>query len=138
MTKLNISLDKKIVSDFNDGPTIETFRSVFAEAEGVDFQTTMMYVFENLHLPGLLQRLDATTMGASVEGRVLVDHNLVEYSFRIPNAFKMRLIDEIPTNTIGADSSEVLDITKWSLKQACFDILLKEIIERKKVGFPYL
>ena len=137
LDKIEYLFGQKIVSDFNDGPTIETFRSVFAEAEGVDFQTTMMYVFENLHLPGLLQRLDATTMGASVEGRVpFVDHNLVEYSFRIPNAFKMRWIDEIPTNTIGADSSEVLDITKWSLKQACFDILPKEIIERKKVGFP--
>jgi asparagine synthase (glutamine-hydrolysing) len=137
LEKIEYLFGEKIVSDFNAGPTIQRFRSVFAEAEEADFQTTMMYVFENLHLPGLLQRLDATTMGASVEGRVpFVDHNLVEFSFQIPNSFKMRWIDEIPPDIIGADSSEKYDITKWALKQACSDILPDEIIERKKVGFP--
>ncbi len=128
---------ENIVNDFNHGSTLRKFEEVFSEVEKLDFQTKMMYVFENLHLPGLLQRLDSTTMGASVEGRVpFVDHHLVEYSFRIPNCLKMRWKSDPPEGIIGADSSENYDVTKWVLKEACRDILPEEIINRKKVGFP--
>ena len=129
--------DENIIDEFNRGPTIDKFKQVFLEIDDKDFMTKMMYTFEILHLPGLLQRLDSTTMGASVEGRVpFVDHELVEFAFKIPNSLKMKWISDTPSETLGVDSSEVYDTTKWILKQACSDLLPNEIIHRKKVGFP--
>ena len=95
-----------------------------------------MYVFEKLHLPGLLQRVDTTTMGASVEARVpFVDHKLVELSFRIDKELKLRWHNG-PVEKIGSDSSEVDDTPKWVLKQASMGLLPSSVINRKKVGFP--
>ena len=134
---LRTLFDDRIIDNFNNGPTIEKFRQCFSHLENQDLQTKMMYTFEILHLPGLLFRLDSTTMGASVEGRVpFVDHELVEYAFKLPNAIKMKWISNPPTGILGDRSSEIHDVTKWVLKQACSDLLPEEIINRKKVGFP--
>ena len=51
----------------------------------------MMYVFEKMHLVGLLGRLDNASMSASVEARVpFVDHRLVEFAFTIPIKYKIK------------------------------------------------
>jgi len=137
LSRMNKLIGREKLENFLNGPTRVAFDRAFSEVEDQDFSTQMMYVFESLHLPGLLQRLDSTTMGASVEGRVpFVDHNLVEYAFTIPVELKMKWKEEPPEGIIGADSSEVFDTTKWILKQACSDVLPVEIIERKKLGFP--
>ena len=76
-----------------------------------------MYVVELLHLPGLLQRVDITTMGASGEARVpFVDHNLVELAFRIDKELKIKWNDG-PVDLIGLDSSENHDTPKWVLRK---------------------
>ena len=125
-----------VLEDFNKGESISSFHNSFSEVEDLDPATQYMYVFEKIHLPGLLQRVDTTTMGASVEARVpFVDHKLVELSFRIDKELKLRWHDG-PVEKIGADSSEVDDTPKWVLKQASVGLLPSPVINRKKVGFP--
>lgn len=77
------------------------------------------YFFQIHHLHGLLRRLDNSTMLCSVEARVpFVDHRLVE------------LIAGTPFNW------RVNKTSKAPLKRIFKKLIPKEIIERKKVGFP--
>lgn len=60
------------------------------------------------------------SMAASIESRVpLLDHKLVEYAAAMPERMKLR----------GWT-------TKYVLRQAMRGVLPKEILERKKMGFP--
>ena len=75
--------------------------------------------FQLYHLHGLLRRLDNSSMLCSIEARVpFVDHRLVEYLYGVPYDYKMRN-----------------GIVKEPLKRIFKDILPREIIMRKKVGF---
>jgi asparagine synthase (glutamine-hydrolysing) len=75
--------------------------------------------FQVAHLHGLLRRLDNSTMMCSVEARVpFVDHRLVEMLAGTP--FQWRMGKSI----------------KEPLKKSFSNIIPKEIIKRKKVGFP--
>ena len=61
------------------------FMGYFDEIKDQSYTNKMMYVFEKVHLLGLLHRVDTTSMSASVEARVpFVDQRLVEFSFTIP------------------------------------------------------
>lgn len=76
--------------------------------------------FQVAHLHGLLRRLDNSTMLCSVEAREpFVDYRLIERMSGVP--FNYRMQDKI---------------VKAPLKRIFNDIVPKEIIERKKVGFP--
>jgi asparagine synthase (glutamine-hydrolysing) len=76
--------------------------------------------FQISHLHGLLRRLDNSTMRCSVEGRVpFVDYRLVERMAGVPFDYRMA-------------GGEV----KAPLKRVFADVVPREIIERKKVGFP--
>lgn len=67
----------------------------------------------------ILSITDKATMAASVEGRVpLLDHNLVELSFKIPE--KLNLLD---------------GIEKGLFKESVKNLIPRSIIERKKDGF---
>lgn len=81
----------------------------------------MLYCDTKLWLPDyLLLRGDKLTMAHSIEGRVpLLDHKLVEFAARLPDRMKLRSRQR-----------------KWLLKQAASRLLPKDIIERKKQGFP--
>jgi len=128
------------------GPADDTLpenilRESFYCASNHDDYTRLQWVFEKHHLPGLLERLDNSTMAASVEGRVpFVDHRLVEFSFRLPKHFKNRwnapenksLAKQMPV----AEYSEVLDTTKYLLRQMAIEYVPKSVIERRKIGFP--
>ncbi len=77
------------------------------------------YYFQIYHLQGLLRRLDNATMLNSVEARVpFVDHNLVEMMAGTPFDWKMG-------NSV-----------KEPLKRLFKNLIPKEIINRKKIGFP--
>ena len=70
-----------------------------------------------------LMKADKATMANSVEERLpLMDKNIVEFAFQIPPRFKIKNGDE-----------------KHILKMAVNDLVPKEIIRRKKMGFsvPY-
>ena len=77
------------------------------------------YYFQITHLQGLLRRLDNSTMLCSVEARVpFVDHRLIErlagvsFDYKMGNSFKE------------------------PLKRLFDSIIPKDIIDRKKIGFP--
>ena len=74
-----------------------------------------MYVFEKMHLVGLLGRLDNASMSASVEARVpFVDHRLVEFAFTIPIKYKIKWKNKNKKNEakllMSDQISEVYDI----------------------------
>lgn len=53
--------------------------------------SAFLQVIAKINLEGLLNRLDSSTMAASVEGRVpFTDHRLAELAFRMPDHWKMR------------------------------------------------
>lgn len=119
----------------------ERFSDIFSEAGDASYLNKMMYAFERIHIVGLLQRADMTTMAASVEGRVpFVDHRLVEFAFTIPEKYKLKWKDALSQKTgsfkLGSEVSEIYDIPKAVLKKACEDILPNEVLYRKKMGFP--
>ncbi len=90
--------------------------------EGIPGKTTLektAYYFQIVHLQGLLRRLDNSTMRCSVEARVpFVDHLLIERLAGVP--FEWRMGNSF----------------KEPLKRIFKELIPKEIIERKKVGFP--
>jgi len=58
------------------------FEPMWQSLEGLNLTEKIMWIFQKVHLEGLLGRLDSSTMSASVEGRVpFVDHRLIEYVF---------------------------------------------------------
>ncbi len=71
-------------------------------------------------LAPLLRRLDRMSMGASVECRVpFLDHRLVETAVNLPLSSRLR----------GRDD-------KWLLKEIAVRHLPRDIVYRKKLGFP--
>jgi len=96
-----------------------------------------MYTFEKIHIVGLLHRVDMTTMATSVEARVpFVDHRLVEFAFTIPLKYKLKWVKNKPKTLMSDKISEEYDIPKYILKKSYENILPKEILYRKKMGFP--
>lgn len=113
----------------------------FEKAKDMEEKTRYMYIFENLHLPGLLQRVDCTSMAASIEARVpFVDHELVEFAFSLDPELKLKWNSdeekEKGKKLHAGDISEKLDTPKYILKKAFEDRLSDNILYRKKMGFP--
>lgn len=112
------------------------------EFEGTANEENVFRFFHNYHVKGLLQRVDMTTMQASVEARVpFLDHNLIEFAYtKIPYELKLKWIDAISlthAKRLKADDySEVLDIPKYLLRKLSYKYLPNEIVERRKIGFP--
>ena len=80
----------------------------------------MLYADQKTYLVELLMKQDQMSMAASIESRVpFLDHTLVEFSTRIPDRLKIR----------GRTQ-------KYILKKAVEDLLPRDIIYRKKMGFP--
>ncbi|MBK2255829.1 asparagine synthase (glutamine-hydrolyzing) [Francisella philomiragia] len=78
------------------------------------------HFFQIRHLHGLLRRLDNSTMRCGVEARVpFVDHRLVERMAGVSGTYKM-----------------ANGIIKAPLKRIYKHILPKEVVDRKKIGFP--
>jgi len=81
----------------------------------------MLYVDTKTSLPDdLLLKADKMTMANSIELRVpLLDHKLLEFAAGLPENFKVRGLT-----------------TKYIVKTALQNRLPKEILQRKKAGFP--
>jgi asparagine synthase (glutamine-hydrolysing) len=113
----------------------------FNELENETYSNKIFYAFEKIHLVGLLQRVDVATMATSVEARVpFVDHRLVEFAFTIPLKYKLKWKNQTSKSDsitlMSNEISEQYDVPKYILKKAYEHILPKEILYRKKVGFP--
>ncbi|HUS49420.1 MAG TPA: asparagine synthase (glutamine-hydrolyzing) [Candidatus Paceibacterota bacterium] len=130
---------KKIAN--NDKHLIKLFKEKFKEAKSRNFYDKINFVFEKLHLPGLLLMMDATSMATGVEVRVpFVDHRLVQETFNIPSRYKIKwksLRDFFRALLKPSDDfSENEDTTKFILKEIYKKEIPEEIIERKKMVFP--
>jgi asparagine synthase (glutamine-hydrolysing) len=132
--------DKYILSD-------KKLRNYFDEILTVQFNSwsneeSVFRFFHKYHVKGLLNRVDTTTMLTGVEARVpFLDHELIEYSYKnVPYDMKLKWKTEDLKNEslkiVSSEYSEKNDIPKYLLRKISYDYLPKEIIERKKVGFP--
>lgn len=116
------------------------FAGLFDRVSKHGYTNQIMYTFEKLHLLGLLQRVDMTTMATSVEARVpFVDHRLVELAFSIPVHHKLRWNEggaEKSRLLLSDAISEIHDTPKYLLKRAYEDKLPRDVLYRRKMGFP--
>jgi asparagine synthase (glutamine-hydrolysing) len=124
----------------NDDP-LKYIHAAFAQVNALDQSDQYLWIFQHLHLQGLLARVDMTTMATSVEARVpFVDHELVEFVTTIPFHYKIRwrsLLHQAMATIANADEiSERYDIPKYLLRRAFEDVLPSDVVTRKKVGFP--
>jgi asparagine synthase (glutamine-hydrolysing) len=124
-----------------DAKTVDVFRRVFATVEKANPYDRLLHVFEKIHLGCLLDRLDAMTMAAGVEGRVpFVDHELVEFVINMPVRHKLRwnslLSRSVALITTAARASEWLDTNKYLLRKLASQRIPQTISSRKKLGFP--
>jgi asparagine synthase (glutamine-hydrolysing) len=125
----------------NDEHVDAIFKKYFRKARKSPYYRKIEYVFEKIHLPGLLARLDCPTMATSVEGRVpFVDHNLVEFMFKVPVKYKMKwksLPEMLKSFDESSDEiSEKRDTTKYILKETFKHMLPESVVQREKKGFP--
>ena len=80
----------------------------------------LLYTDLKTYLVELLMKQDQMSMAASIESRVpFLDHHLVEFATALAPRMKLRGLT-----------------TKWILRESVKSILPKEILTRKKMGFP--
>lgn len=108
----------RIVNNACEPATVLTDQSRWPEIER--FEERMMYGDALSYLvDDILVKLDRAAMRVSLETRVpLLDHRVVEFSWRLPLAMKIR-------NGQG----------KWILRQLLYKYVPKEMVERPKMGF---
>ena len=115
--------EKEKMLGINDEPYENEIKKMFSKAEkqgAKNFFEKMFYVESKSYLPNnILEYTDKTSMAASLETREpLLDHKIVELAANIPFNLKIK------NNS-----------TKYILKQAVKDIIPKEVLNRKKLGF---
>ena len=123
----------------HDLPLRRELARQFGLDRGLRAEERLLRVHRRINLTGLLQRLDACTMLASVEGRTpFADAELASLAMRIPMAHKL----QVTRHADGGRSSGqrlVLDDrarTKVVLREAWAAELPAAIVGRPKVSFP--
>ena len=118
-----------------EGLYLDNFYSAFASAEPAAYAnflrywkrtegwgslSRLLYTDQKTYLVELLMKQDQMSMATSIESRVpFLDHEFVEFSTRVPEELKIR-------NRAG----------KYIVKRAVEGLIPKEIIYRRKLGFP--
>jgi len=120
---------------------LKNIREAFEQVKRLSQYDQYMWLFQRIHLEGLLRRVDMTTMATSVEARVpFVDHKLVEFVVAMPFDYKIRwrsVLHQAMAAVSNADQiSERYDITKYILRQTFRNTLPGDNVTRRKVGFP--
>jgi len=135
-------LNPMVMDTLGDDPHNRRFFSkLWGRLDGMDLHEKYIWIFQRVHLEGLLGRLDSATMSASVEGRVpFVDHRLIENINALPLDYKLRWVSkkwERQARNLNSDQiSEEADITKFILRTQYQDRLPESVSQRRKIGFP--
>ncbi len=80
----------------------------------------MLYADQKTYLVELLMKQDQMSMSASIESRVpFLDHTFVEFASYVPDSLKIHRGTQ-----------------KYILKRAVEDLLPRDIVHRRKMGFP--
>jgi len=120
----------------------QQYDAQFTKSEHLTTFDAYLHQHAQINLEGLLNRLDSSTMLASVEGRVpFTDHRLAEKLFKLPDSFKMRLHKNVKIESLQhLNSFEIIQHgqleTKRLLRTAFQDKISPSIMNRKKVSFP--
>ena len=102
------------------GSTYDSFLRYWEQYPQASLLSRMLYADQKTYLVELLMKQDQMSMACSIESRVpFLDHHLVEFAATVPDHMKLR----------GSTG-------KYILKRAVEDVLPREIIYRKKMGFP--
>ena len=100
-------------------PAYANFRRYFDAGDG-SLLERLLYADQKTYLVELLMKQDQMSMATSIESRVpLLDHPLVEFAARLPGEMKLR----------GATG-------KYIFKKAAEGLVPREILYRRKMGFP--
>jgi asparagine synthase (glutamine-hydrolysing) len=125
-----------------DNAMFSFYEDFFDSVEKCSSFDKRMHLHAEFNLENLLNRIDNSSMCASVEARVpFNDHRLVEFAFAMPDTYKMdwatpeaeKHASELTAFEI--DRQNLLE-TKRLPRRAFYDDLPRDIIERKKMSFP--
>ncbi len=98
----------------------ERYMSYWNAGRGASALARTLFADQKTYLVELLMKQDRMSMAASIESRVpFLDHTFVEFAARIPDRLKI----------CGREQKHVL-------KAAVSDLLPRNIVHRKKMGFP--
>ena len=102
------------------GSTYDSFLHYWNGQPDASLLSHMLYADQKTYLVELLMKQDQMSMACSIESRVpFLDHPFVEFAAAVPDHMKLR-------GGVG----------KYILKRAVEDILPRDIVYRKKMGFP--
>lgn len=117
------------------------YRGLFARFDGCSTLDKQMHVHARVNLEGLLNRVDSSTMAASVEARVpFTDHRLAELLFTTPDAYRIHWAGEAERirarvmNAAEIDRYQLVE-SKRLLRSAFSKQVPESILTRRKVSF---
>ncbi|MGE6631481.1 asparagine synthase (glutamine-hydrolyzing) [Bacillus sp. NPDC077027] len=127
--------------DSHDSDIHRFITACFQKMDGKTYDNKLLYQFQQIHLPNLLDRLDIMTMSHGLEARVpFLDHRIIQFVNEMP--FKYKLPYKGFPSRLSAffqsslKTSEKQDIPKFILKKAMEETVDKRILYRRKMGFP--
>lgn len=101
-----------------------------------------LHLHAEVNLEGLLNRVDSSTMAASVEARVpFTDYRVVEFAFKQSDSWKMAFRNndaEMQAKDLLVDEISKRDLveTKRLIRQAFAKEVPKTVLDRPKMSFP--
>jgi asparagine synthase (glutamine-hydrolysing) len=140
--ELSVIFKPEVLEDCKNFISTRNFwQCQFSKLHSLDLYNKYLCLMETVHLPGLLGRLDTTTMAVGVEGRVpFTDTELLEFAANIPHRYKVHwnspMYEDMCARLHSFEISEVMDTTKYILKRSFVDKVPPDVLFRKKYSFP--